>query len=80
MVIVVLSLSPCFLQDDEDVGRATGAGEVQDDFISSLSRISQLRGTLLFSVHLTSIVTDNPGFSDPIFAELTSECKTSTFF
>ncbi|KAH8111863.1 coatomer protein [Phellopilus nigrolimitatus] len=29
---------------DEDVGRATGAGEVQEDFISSLSRISQLTG------------------------------------
>ncbi|KAI0271474.1 coatomer beta subunit [Gloeopeniophorella convolvens] len=29
---------------DEDVGRATGAGEVQEDFISHLSRISQLTG------------------------------------
>ncbi|CAA7265013.1 unnamed protein product [Cyclocybe aegerita] len=29
---------------DEDVGRATGAGEVQEDFMSSLSRISQLTG------------------------------------
>ncbi|THH18996.1 hypothetical protein EW146_g2085 [Bondarzewia mesenterica] len=29
---------------DEDVGRATGAGEVQEDFISNLSRISQLTG------------------------------------
>ncbi|THH02805.1 hypothetical protein EW145_g6702 [Phellinidium pouzarii] len=29
---------------DEDVGRATGANEVQEDFISSLSRISQLTG------------------------------------
>ncbi|KAJ8490034.1 hypothetical protein ONZ45_g13354 [Pleurotus djamor] len=30
--------------DDEDVGRATGAGEVQEDFISNLSRIAQLTG------------------------------------
>ncbi|KAI0005525.1 coatomer beta subunit [Russula compacta] len=29
---------------DEDVGRATGAGEVHEDFISNLSRISQLTG------------------------------------
>ncbi|EJC98625.1 coatomer protein [Fomitiporia mediterranea MF3/22] len=32
------------LDYDEDVGRATGATEVQEDFISSLSRISQLTG------------------------------------
>ncbi|KAF8971859.1 coatomer protein [Flammula alnicola] len=29
---------------DEDVGRATGAGEIQEDFMSNLSRISQLTG------------------------------------
>jgi len=29
---------------DEDVGRATGSGEVREDFISNLSRISQLTG------------------------------------
>ncbi|KAH9982287.1 coatomer beta subunit [Lactifluus volemus] len=29
---------------DEDVGRATGAGEMHEDFISNLSRISQLTG------------------------------------
>ncbi|ESK83897.1 coatomer subunit beta [Moniliophthora roreri MCA 2997] len=29
---------------DEDLGKATGAGEVQEDFISNLSRISQLTG------------------------------------
>jgi coatomer subunit beta len=29
---------------NEDVGRATGAGEIQEDFISNLSRISQLTG------------------------------------
>ncbi|KAF8346088.1 coatomer protein [Amanita rubescens] len=29
---------------DADVGRATGAGEVQEDFMSNLSRISQLTG------------------------------------
>lgn len=33
------------MQYDEDVGRATGAGEVREDFISNLSRISQLTGT-----------------------------------
>ncbi|KAI0931475.1 hypothetical protein AcW1_001131 [Taiwanofungus camphoratus] len=32
------------IDDVEDVGRATGAGEVQEDFISNLSRISQLTG------------------------------------
>ena len=32
------------VQYDEDVGRATGAGEVHEDFISNLSRISQLTG------------------------------------
>lgn len=35
------------LQYDADVGRATGAGEVQEDFISNLSRISQLTGSFL---------------------------------
>ncbi|OCH95747.1 coatomer protein [Obba rivulosa] len=30
--------------DAEDVGRATGAGEIHEDFISNLSRISQLTG------------------------------------
>jgi coatomer subunit beta len=35
------------LQYDEDVGRATGAGEVHEDFISNLSRISQLTGNCL---------------------------------
>ncbi|KIM38155.1 hypothetical protein M413DRAFT_447920 [Hebeloma cylindrosporum] len=29
---------------DEDVGRATGSGEIQEDFMSNLSRISQLTG------------------------------------
>lgn len=32
------------LQYDQDVGRATGAAEVHEDFISNLSRISQLTG------------------------------------
>lgn len=35
------------LQYDEDVGRATGTGEVHEDFISNLSRISQLTGICL---------------------------------
>lgn len=34
-------------QYDEDVGRATGAGDVHEDFISNLSRISQLTGNYL---------------------------------
>jgi coatomer subunit beta len=38
-------ISEVFLfQYDEDVGRATGAGEIQEDFMSNLSRISQLTG------------------------------------
>jgi coatomer subunit beta len=32
------------VQYDEDVGRATGSVEVREDFISNLSRISQLTG------------------------------------
>ncbi|KAK0467332.1 coatomer protein [Desarmillaria tabescens] len=32
------------IDDDEDVGRATGSGEIQEDFISNLSRIAQLTG------------------------------------
>ncbi|TRM64190.1 adaptin N terminal region-domain-containing protein [Schizophyllum amplum] len=32
------------IDDNEDVNRATGAGDVQEDFISNLSRISQLTG------------------------------------
>ena len=36
-------------QDDEDVGRATGAGEVQEDFISNLSRIAQLTGKACYA-------------------------------
>ncbi|RPD65015.1 coatomer protein [Lentinus tigrinus ALCF2SS1-7] len=32
------------IDDSEDVNRATGAGEVSEDFISNLSRISQLTG------------------------------------
>lgn len=32
------------VQYDEDVGRATGSAEVREDFISNLSRISQLTG------------------------------------
>ena len=31
-------------QELEDVSKATGAGEVREDFISNLSRISQLTG------------------------------------
>lgn len=35
------------LQYDEDVGRATGTGEAHEDFLSNLSRISQLTGDCL---------------------------------
>jgi coatomer subunit beta len=38
------------LQYDEDIGRATGAGDVHEDFISNLSRISQLTGNSLSGV------------------------------
>ena len=34
-------------QYDEDVGRATGSGELQEDFMSNLSRISQLTGIII---------------------------------
>jgi hypothetical protein len=37
-----------FPQYDEDVGRATGSTEIREDFISNLSRISQLTGNYLF--------------------------------
>ena len=33
-----------YRQELEDVSKATGAGEVHEDFISNLSRISQLTG------------------------------------
>jgi hypothetical protein len=36
-----------FPQYDEDVGRATGSTEIREDFISNLSRISQLTGNYL---------------------------------
>ena len=36
-----------FSQYDEDVGR-TGSTEIREDFISNLSRISQLTGNCLF--------------------------------
>jgi len=36
--------SPNPQQEVEDVSKATGAGEVREDFISNLSRISQLTG------------------------------------
>lgn len=33
-----------FSQYDEDVGRATGSTEIHEDFMSNLSKISQLTG------------------------------------
>ena len=54
----------------EDVGRATGAGEVYEDFISNLNRISQLTGRLrLCSSVLRLMRCFTSGFSDPIYAE-----------
>lgn len=44
-------------QDAEDVGRATGAGEVHEDFLSNLSRISQLTGTSLLLLILHNWLT-----------------------
>ena len=56
---------------DEDVGRATGSGEIQEDFMSNLSRISQLTGQLFSN---TSNALANfyifKGFSDPNYAEV----------
>jgi coatomer subunit beta len=41
-------LTPCGSgKYDADVGRATGVGEIQEDFMSNLSRISQLTGTII---------------------------------
>jgi len=36
-------------QDHEDVGRATGTAEVQEDFISNLNRIAQLTGKAYYA-------------------------------
>ncbi len=57
------------LQYDEDVGRATGAGEVLEDFISNLSRISQLTGNDCLVIAPTCTSCPLTGFSDPIYAE-----------
>jgi len=46
-------LRDLFNQYDEDVGRATGAAETQEDFMSNLSRITQLTGTLLTWLYFT---------------------------
>jgi hypothetical protein len=56
-------------QYDEDVGRATGAGEVHEDFLSNLSRISQLTGKSLPGDCSDVFLIALTGFSDPIYAE-----------
>jgi len=56
-------------QYDEDVGRATGAGEVHEDFLSNLSRISQLTGKYLPGDCSDVFLIALTGFSDPIYAE-----------
>ena len=48
--------------------RATGTAEVQEDFISNLSRISQLTG-MYEVVGNISCSPSSAGFSDPIYAE-----------
>jgi coatomer subunit beta len=52
----------------EDLGKATGAAEVWEDFISNLSRISQLTG-ISCSAAVISSFSALLGFSDPICAE-----------
>lgn len=55
-------------QESEDLSRATGAGDATEDFISNLSRISQLTGVNKY--HRLSHNADHLlGFSDPIYAE-----------
>ena len=64
--------NPLLNQYDADVGRATGSGEIQEDFMSSLSRISQLTGTNFEPFKLyrsTRLILPTTGFSDPIYAE-----------
>lgn len=57
------------LKYDEDVGRATGSSEVREDFISNLSRISQLTGEYRSVSFCLIWLSDHLGFSDPIYAE-----------
>ena len=42
-LVLLLFVSNCW-QYADDLGKATGAAEVHEDFISNLSRISQLTG------------------------------------
>ena len=58
------------VQYDEDVGRATGSVEVREDFISNLSRISQLTGEYCHERPTQRRIRyELIGFSDPIYAE-----------
>lgn len=57
-----------FSQYVEDLGKATGAAEVREDFISNLSRISQLTG-ISCSAAVISSFGALLGFSDHIYAE-----------
>jgi coatomer subunit beta len=56
------------VQTNEDVGRATGAAEIREDFISNLKHITQLTGWCL-SIMMSRTLTGRAGFSDPIYAE-----------
>ncbi len=58
------------VDDREDLSRATGASEAHEDFLSNLSRISQLTGRFSFLALWFPRLTDvRLGFSDPIYAE-----------
>jgi hypothetical protein len=66
-------------QYDEDVGRATGAAEVREDFISNLSRITQLTGMFTFTESSTVLI---PQEAFPILSTLrhTSKFKASILY
>lgn len=54
----------------DDLGKATGAAEVHEDFISNLSRISQLTGERTRWYYVVQCLCLRlSGFSDPIYAE-----------
>lgn len=54
----------------DDLGKATGTAEVHEDFISNLSRISQLTGEhARWNYAVWCLCFRFLGFSDPIYAE-----------
>jgi hypothetical protein len=65
-------------QYDEDERRATGAGEAKEDFISNLSRITQLTGEFVFLYVLASTnVSVNKDSPTQFTARRTSRCTVS---